>query len=133
MITDRSEENQEKISNWIRILIAASAALGLLALIYVGYRIHHKDMLASQADSFARTFIQDSPIIQRELGHVNKVKEIGEQHKTAERPGWYLDYAVDGSRSNGRVDMRLTPSENYASWNIDLANLQLAHKSLSLR
>ena len=120
-------------ANWILILVAAAVVVGITSLIYVGFRIRHNDAMAERADSFARAFIQNNRAVRRELGPVTDIKQIGEQYHKGKRPGWYLDYDVEGSHSDGRIDMRLLPTQNYTSWSVALANLSSGNKSISLQ
>jgi hypothetical protein len=103
------------------IVAAAIIASGMVIALVV-YRIHQRDYLAAQADSSARTFIRSSPVVEQQLGRVQTVKQISEEHLSGKAPGWYLDYRVTGRRGKGMVEMRMNPSQ-YDYWNFPLAEL----------
>jgi hypothetical protein len=114
------------------IVAAGVIAFGIVAAIAL-YTIHHRDYLAEQADSWARTFIRSSPVVEEQLGRVKNVKQVSEDHVAGKAPGWYLDYDVTGRRGMGVVDMRMTPYQ-YDDWRIPFAELdESQHKPINLR
>lgn len=115
-------------------LIGTMAIIAVTAVIFVGYKIRHKDERAAQAANFAKIFIQSSPVVERHLGEVRAVKEVEEQHRTGKAVGWFLDYDVTGQQRTGTVEMLLTPNPNYGQWNVPMAKLQMDHiKPVNLR
>jgi hypothetical protein len=119
--------------NFLRVVGAGAAIVALVAIAFVTYTVHHKDDLATQANTFASTFITSSPVVEQQLGAVQQVRVIKEQHQTGKAPGWYLAYDVSGRRMNGVVDMRLTPNPDFDLWNVHLAKLDIGHKTINLR
>lgn len=125
-------------SDLLRLLLGGAIVVALGVIIFVIYTIHHKDYLTAQANSFARTFISSSPVIEGQLGEVQRVEKLKEQHQTGNASGWYLDYDVTGQHADGVVDMRLQQNAKAAGWNVPVqwnvpsANLEVNHKSLNL-
>ncbi|HUN58546.1 MAG TPA: hypothetical protein VMU41_10565 [Candidatus Binataceae bacterium] len=119
--------------NLRRFLMAAAGLAVIVSIAFIGSHFYHRDQREIQANSFGRAFIHDSPVVEEQLGTVERVKKIEEQHQSGNRPGWYLDYDVTGRRASGVVDLRLTPSPNYGVWNVPLAQLDRNHETVALR
>jgi hypothetical protein len=116
-----------------RFLLAVAALVGIALVIFIGFHMYHRDQSGDQANSFARTFIRNSPVVQEQLGKVERVKQIEDQHQSGKHPGWYLDYDVTGRRGSGVVDFRLTPNPDYGVWNVPVAKLDRGHETVALR
>jgi hypothetical protein len=115
-------------------LVGGLVLVALIVIAFVGYTIHRRDTLAAQARAFGRIFIENSPVVETQLGEVRTLKAVQEQHRTGRARGWYLDYDVTGQQKTGVVDMRLTPNPNYGQWNVPLAELRIDHhKPVNLR
>jgi len=125
--------NEEGISNSTLMLVAFLVLVGLVSATYAGYRIHHKDAVAKQVDSFARDFISNNKIVKQKLGGLTKVETVGEQRRAEHLPGWYIDYDVIGSHATGKIDMRIIRNKNNDSWKVGLANLDLGQQSMALQ
>jgi hypothetical protein len=133
MRSDTGQEEPRGSDDWLTLLGAAAALIAIAIIVFVAYRIHYRDNRSEQANNFATNFISNSPVVESRLGKVEEVKEIKELHQAGTKPGWYLDYNVTGNRASGVVDMRLTPSSNYDLWNVPLAQLDVGHRSVTLR
>ena len=122
-----SEENESTGPNRAitTIIGAAIIVLGVVIVVVV-YNIHHHDFLAAQADNWARLFVRSSPVVEEQLGQVQAVKRVSEEHVDGKAPGWYLDYHVRGQDKAGTVEMRLRPNE-YQGWRVPLAELVEGH------
>jgi hypothetical protein len=107
-------------------------ALGI-AIAFVVYSIHHRDLLSAQANSWARTFISSSPVVEEHLGHVQTVKEVTEKLPSGKATAWNLDYDVTGRSGTGVVEMRMKPGQ-YDQWSVQLAELDEGQrKPINLR
>ncbi len=133
------EDAQDSESSVSRVLLGGLAILVVAGVVFLLFSIHHKDYLATQAKSFARTFIKSSPVVQDHLGTVQNVVETKEQHESGKASGWYLDYKVTGRRAQGVVDMHLRQSSHIGGWNVPVqwnvssANLNVKDKTVNLR
>ncbi len=134
-----SSGREERGGNWRRVLLGGVAIAAVAGGLFAIYSIHHRDYLSSQANSFARTFIRSSPVVQEQLGKVQQVVESKEQHETGKDAGWYLVYKVTGRRAEGVVDLRLTPNAELSGfnvpvqWNVPMAALDVKNKTVNLR
>jgi hypothetical protein len=90
------------------------------------YTTLHRDRVSDEAASWAKTFIQSSPVVEQQLGRVQTVKEVKEQHQAGKTPGWYIDYDVAGRHGAGEVEMRLTPDVS-GDFNVPQAELVKDH------
>jgi hypothetical protein len=114
------------------ILAAVVIGVAIVAAL-AAYKIHNHDLIAAQAASWARTFIRSSPVVERQLGSVQHIKRIKEEHVSGKAPGWYLDYDVTGRHGMGVVEMRMTRIQ-YDDWNFPSAELNEGHrKPVNLR
>jgi hypothetical protein len=103
------------------LLAAAIIAIGIVAALAV-YKIHRQDDLAARAADWAKTFIRSSPVVEQQLGAVQHIKRVNEEHVSGKKPGWYLAYDVTGRRGMGVVEMRMTRIQ-YDDWRIPFAKL----------
>jgi hypothetical protein len=92
------------------------------AVFFFVYTTLHRDRVSDDAASWAKTFIQSSPVVEQQLGHVQTVKEVKEHHQADKTPGWYLDYDVAGRRRARQVEMRLIPDVS-GDFNVPQAEL----------
>lgn len=118
---------------WLTTIVGAAIIVLGIVIAFAVYTIHHHDYLSAQADSWARTFIRSSPVVEQQLGRVQTDRQINEQHLSGKSPGWFLDYDVSGRHGMGVVEMRLNPSQ-YDGWRVPLAQLDEGHrKPVNLR
>jgi len=117
----------------LRALLAGGIFIVLAAIVFGIFAVQRRERVASQADTFARTLIQNSPVVQEQLGKVEQVEKLNEHHETGIASGWYLDYDVIGRHARGVVDMRLTPGRSVDNWNVVVADLGSGQKSVNLR
>jgi len=128
-----SELDDEDSGFWRQLALTAGAIVALSFLAFLIYRVHYRHEMAREANSFAHTFINCSPVVADQLGTVKRVKEIEDLHQWGKKPGWYLKYDVDGSDASGVVDLRITPNPDYGAWNVPMAQLERGHQSIALR
>jgi hypothetical protein len=118
---------------WVTTVVSTAIIAIVIAIGFTVYTIHHRDDLSAYANSWAKTFIRSSPVIEQQLGHVQTIKRISEEDLSGKSPGWYVDYDVTGRHGMGVVEMRLTSTE-YEGWNVPLAELNEGHrKPVNLR
>jgi hypothetical protein len=123
----------EYAPTWVSSIVSVAIIAIVIVIGFEAYTIYHRDYLSAQANSWARTFIRSSPVVEQQLGRVQTVKQISEEHLSGKSPGWYLDYDVTGRDGMGVVDMRLNPSQ-YDSWSVPSAELNEGHrKPVNLR
>jgi hypothetical protein len=118
---------------WVTRVAGATIIAIIIIVGFTVYTIHHRDELSAYANSWAKTFIRSSPVVEQQLGHVQTIKRISEQDLSGKSPGWYVEYDVTGRHGMGVVEMRLTPIE-YEGWNVPVAELDEGHrKPINLR
>ncbi|HTT77824.1 MAG TPA: hypothetical protein VMF50_17805 [Candidatus Binataceae bacterium] len=128
------EEAVDEVSrSWHQPIIGAAVILALFAILFVGYRVAHGVDRGDEANSFARTFIQSSPVVLEQVGKVEQIKQAEKMHQQGQHSGWDLHYDVVGSRGKAAVDMLLTPNPNYGIWNVPKAKIIQGHEELALR
>jgi hypothetical protein len=121
--------DSSSLTNLIGIAIIVCGAV----IVFFVYTIHRRDCLSAQADSWARGFIRSSPVVERQLGHVQNIKRINESLLSGNLPGWYLDYDVSGRRGQGTVAMQMNTTR-YGDWDVPSAELEETHrKPINLR
>ena len=84
------------------LVIGACAIVALAVVVFLVYTARHHDEVAMQAAGFAKTFIQSSPVVEKQLGEVRTVKEVEEKQRSGKLAGWYLDYDVTGREGRNR-------------------------------
>jgi hypothetical protein len=95
----------EHENGWVTSIVSVAIIAIAIAIGFTVYTIHHRDDLSAYANSWAKTFIRSSPVVEQQLGHVQTIRRISEKDRSGKLPGWYVDYDVTG-RHRTPVNLR---------------------------
>jgi hypothetical protein len=113
--------DSSRLTNIIEIGIALIVFDTVIA--FFVYTIHRRDCLSARADCWARGFMRNAPVVERQLGHVRNIRRINESHRAGNSSGWYLDYDVSGRGGQGTIVMRIKTNQ-YDDWDVLSAELE---------
>jgi Cytochrome oxidase complex assembly protein 1 len=119
-----SATNTSAASNVIRGLMAVFAILFVLAIAAAAYYYLHWVNMAKQAETVSSSFVKSSPVVERDLGTIVRMKEIsaGRAHGRANQ--WIVEYHVSGQKGTGSVQVVVQNAEG--NWNVPGASLMEA-------
>jgi hypothetical protein len=119
-------------NSWLRALFSLVAIVVAAIVAFEVYQFRRRDLLATQAVSVGKVFIQSSPVVEEHLGRVDVITTDIEQHRSGSAPRRYVDFDVSGKRRSGIVEMRVSYSND--EWQIPSAQLKLGQAEVvSLR
>ncbi len=113
-----------------RVALAIFAIVVICGIAGVAYYYLRGVDMAKQAETVSRSFVTSSPVVERDLGTITKMKEIsaGRVHGSANK--WKVEYSVVGQKGSGSIYV-LVQDVN-GNWIVPSAELQAGGKPISL-
>jgi hypothetical protein len=105
----------------VRGALAIFALIVICAIAAVAYYYLRGVDMAKQAETVSRSFVTSSPVVERDLGTIVKMKEIsaGRMHGSANK--WKVEYSAVGKKRDGAISVMV--QDVNGNWNVPSAEL----------
>jgi Cytochrome oxidase complex assembly protein 1 len=116
-----SATNTSVASTVVRGVMAVFAILVVIAIAAAAYYYLRGVNMAKQAETVSSSFVKSSPVVERDLGTIVRMREIaaGRVHGSANQ--WIVEYRVTGQRGTGSVQVVVENAKG--NWNVPGASL----------
>jgi hypothetical protein len=117
-------------SRWTLLAGAVICAV-VLAVAYGIISVVRGDDWSANARTQAQLFVYASPVIDKNIGNVEKLQKVAEAQTGSDPPVYRVDFKVDGQKRDGKVEVDLR-RDAPDQWIVSGAELKLPHRSVNL-